>query len=282
MVGPKFAGQFYEASANKLQEQLKSCFTSDLGPGALPLKRSNKALRGIIVPHAGYEFSGPCAAWAYKEMAESKAPKTVVILAPDHNGRYEHPTTTTDELDTPLGTVIVNKSFVTNLVKKCPFVQVAHLAEHAVEVQLPFLQFANADVKNLMVVPIIIPSMDRYKELASVIAELDENVFVICSTDLTHFGPEFDYLPFKYKVKENLNELNMGAIALLEELDTDGFIRYVKKTGATICGANAIIVALELMKELFVKKGELLSYYTSSGVTGDWTNSVGYCAIKFY
>ncbi len=282
MVGPRFAGQFYEASNGKLQEQIKSCFTNELGPGALPLKRSDKPLRGIIVPHAGYEFSGPCAAWAYKEMAESKAPKTVVILAPDHNGRYEFPTTTTDELDTPLGTVIVNKSFVTNLAKKCPFLRVDHLAEHAVEVQLPFLQFVNADVKNLMVVPIVVPSMDNYKDLASAIAELDEEVFVVCSTDLTHFGPEFDYVPFKYEVKENLQELDMGAISLLENLDTDGFVKYVKKTGATICGANAILVALELMKELFVKKGELLSYYTSSNVTSDWANSVGYCAIRFF
>src|SRR3989338_579707 len=123
MIEPRFAGVFYAASPSKLEDQLKSCFFHDLGPGDLPLKRSKKAIKGVIVPHAGYMFSGPCAAWGYKALAESKAPTTFVILAPDHNGRHDATTTTLEELKTPLGVVMVDKSFVNNLVKKCPFVR---------------------------------------------------------------------------------------------------------------------------------------------------------------
>lgn len=281
MINPRFAGTFYEADTNRLQDQLKSCFAHERGPGDLPLKRSKKAIKGVIVPHAGYQFSGPCAAWAYKELAEAKVPATFVILAPDHNGLHEFPTTTTEELKTPLGVVPINKSFVANLVKRCPFVRVDKIAEHAVEVQLPFLQFTQADIRGLNVVPIVIPSMDYYRELAEAIADIGEDAVIVCSTDLTHFGPQFDYVPFKYRVEENLRDLDYGAIKFLEKLDTDGFMRYIRRTGDTVCGANAVIVALEAMKFSLAKKGELLSYYTSSGMTGDWVNSVSYCAMRF-
>ncbi|MFH0752129.1 MAG: AmmeMemoRadiSam system protein B, partial [archaeon] len=265
----------------KLREQVRSCFTNERGPGDLPLKRSDKPIKGIIVPHAGYEFSGPCAAWAYKELAESKVSSTFVIIAPDHNGLHEFPTTTTEELKTPLGVVLVDKSFVTNLQKKCSFLRVDKISEHAIEVQLPFLQVTQADVKDLRVVPIVVPSMDYYRELAEAIFEIDSEAVIICSTDLTHFGPQFDFVPFKYKVEENLKELDMGAINFLEKLDTDGFVKYVRRTCATVCGANAVIVALEAMKLSLADTGELLSYYTSSEVTGDWVNSVSYCSMRF-
>lgn len=280
MIDPSFAGSFYESSPSRLEEQIKSCFLHKLGPGDLPLKRSGSSIKGVVVPHAGYQFSGPCAAWAYKELAESKVSGTFVILAPDHNGVCDSPTTTLDEFKTPLGVVMVNKSFVNSLVKRCPFVRVGSISEHAVEVQLPFLQFTQ-DSKSLRVVPIVVPSMDNYKELADAICEIDENAVVICSTDLTHFGPQFDYVPFKYKVEENLKGLDMGAIAMLEKVDTGGFISYVRKTGTTVCGANALIVFLEVMRISFVKKGELLSYYSSSAVTRDWANSVSYASLKF-
>ena len=281
MIQPKFAGQFYEASPNKLQEQVKSCFTHDLGPGELPLKRGKVSIKGVIVPHAGYEFSGPCAAWAYKALAEAKAPSTFVILAPDHNGIHEQPTTTLEEMSTPLGAVMVNKSFVNALVAKCPFVKVDKISEHAIEVQLPFLQVTQADIPNLKIVPIVVPSIENYKELAAAISEIDEDAVVICSTDLTHFGPKFDYVPFKYKVEENLKQLDMGVIDALARRDSAGFVKYVKKTGATVCGANAILVALEVMKFMLAEKGELLNYYSSSRISGDWANSVSYCAMRF-
>lgn len=281
MIMPRFAGSFYAALPSKLEDQLKSCFVGDLGPGDLPLKRSKKAIKGVIVPHAGYMFSGPCAAWAYKALAESKVSGTFVILAPDHNGVHEFPTTTLEEFKTPLGVVMVDKSFVSNLVKRCPFVRVGRISEHAIEVQLPFLQFSQADVRNLRIVPIVIPSMDCYKELAEAISDIDEDAVIICSSDFTHFGPQFDYVPFKYKIEENLKGLDMGAAKFLEKLDTKGFIEYVRKTGATICGANAIVVALEVLRISLAKRGELLCYYNSSKVNKDWTNSVGYCSMRF-
>ncbi|MBD3204094.1 AmmeMemoRadiSam system protein B, partial [Candidatus Woesearchaeota archaeon] len=78
---PVVDGQFYESDFSKLNFQIEESFKSKKGPGSLPVSRDEKKkIRGVIVPHAGYYFSGPCAAWAYKEIAETHFPKTYILL----------------------------------------------------------------------------------------------------------------------------------------------------------------------------------------------------------
>ncbi|MBS3097212.1 AmmeMemoRadiSam system protein B, partial [Candidatus Woesearchaeota archaeon] len=83
---PIVAGQFYEGDFGALDKQINDCFESKFGPGALPLGKREKNVLGIIAPHAGYVFSGPCAAWAYKEVAESKFPDLFIMLGLSHSG----------------------------------------------------------------------------------------------------------------------------------------------------------------------------------------------------
>ena len=86
MRKPIVAGQFYESSFDELNKQIEISFKDKFGPGELPVKRTNKKIYGIISPHAGYSFSGPCQAWAYKEIAENAFPDLYVIVGLSHTG----------------------------------------------------------------------------------------------------------------------------------------------------------------------------------------------------
>ncbi|MBN2111575.1 AmmeMemoRadiSam system protein B, partial [Candidatus Woesearchaeota archaeon] len=83
---PSVAGQFYPQESEELREQIKGCFLSEFGPGRLPKKSRNGKVLGAVAPHAGYQFSGPCAVFTYMALAESKIPDTYVILGPSHMG----------------------------------------------------------------------------------------------------------------------------------------------------------------------------------------------------
>lgn len=286
---PIVAGQFYESGFERLDKQITECFKSKLGPGDLPVERSNKKVTyGIIAPHAGYQFSGPAAAWAFKEIAESRFPSCFVIIGPNHTGLATSKVSTTlADWETPLDQVKADKGFVREIISKCSFVKddfKAHFSEHSIEVQLPFLQFANKDkLRKIKIVPLIVSDYDLElcRALGDMIADISEDICVIASSDFTHYGLGYGYTPFLSDVKENMYKLDGDAIELIKKMDTKSFLDYMSSKEATICGAGAIAVCLEVMKNLGVKKGSLLNYYTSGDVINDYTNAVGYAAIKF-
>ena len=100
---------------------------------------------------------------------------------------------------------------------------------------------------------------------------------VDASTDFTHFGPRFGYVPFRDRVPERVRALDMGALDAILRLDRAGFVDYVDRTGATICGRRAVEVLLAL-GEGFV--ATLDAYDTSGRMTGDWEHSVSYAAVS--
>ncbi|MBI4448224.1 AmmeMemoRadiSam system protein B [Candidatus Woesearchaeota archaeon] len=283
MIKPIVAGYFYEEDFEKLSKQIEKCFTSKLGPGSLPGKRKNEKLFGVISPHAGYQFSGPCQAWAYKALAETRFPKRYILIGPDHNGFNSATSTCLDDWETPFGIVKSDKSFIIDLLDKCSFIKKAEkINEHSIEVQLPFLQYANKDkMKEIKIVPLIVPNEKDYMKIGEALAELGgEDTCVIVSSDFTHYGPSFNYVPFNYNIKEEMYALDKKAIAIIQDLDSKNFLGYVRDSGATICGKNAIALGMEVFKEWFSKKIELLSYYTSGDLT-NYSNAVGYAAITF-
>lgn len=286
---PVVSGQFYQDKFDKLDKQITECFESKFGPGDLPVSRSNKKItRGIISPHAGYQFSGPAAAWAYKEIAESKFPSRFIIIGPNHTGiGVSRVAATLANWETPLGRVEVDMDFVRDLMARCDLVgedNDAHANEHSLEVQLPFLQFVNQDkLRDVRIVPLIVSDydLDMCRELADAISDISEDFCVVASSDFTHYGHNYGYVPFVGEEKKNMYKLDSGAIELIKKMDTKGFLKYVDENKATICGAGAIAVCLEIMKNLGVKKGVLLHYYTSGDVINDYNNAVGYAAIRF-
>ena len=276
---PFVAGQFYESDFDKIEKQLKKCFESKLGPGDLPITKREKKIKAVVAPHAGYQFSGPCAAWVYKEIGETPIPDVYIIIGPSHNG--VRTSTTFDDFETPFGIVKTDKNFVETLVKNgIPSDQHAHETEHSIEVQLPFLQFVNKDYLNsIRIVPIIIGDSNYERvafSLSRTIKELNKKVIIIASSDFTHYGYSYGYVPFIYNIKEEIHNLDHKAIDLINKMDVTSFINFVEKTKATICGRYAIA---SMLKTLNSGRGKLLSYYTSGDITGDYSNSVSYAGI---
>jgi AmmeMemoRadiSam system protein B len=276
---PIVAGQFYELGKDKLNKQIKECFLSKLGPGKLPGKRT-KNIIGVIVPHAGYQFSGHAAAHAYKEIGETKIPDTYIIIGPSHSGNKT--CISMQDWETPLGTAEVDKELGKILSEKIPANDEAHLPEHSIEVQIPFLQFISKDNK-FKIMPVMVSDDKGYDEIAEIIKDAvkkaGKNVIIIASSDFTHYGYAYGYVPFTVNIKEKLRELDKGAINPIKELNPEKFLDYVKKKEATICGALPIAV---LLKAIDAKKAKLLSYYTSGEITGEYGSAVGYASIAFY
>lgn len=281
MRKPVVAGSFYEANFEVLDKQIRECFLSKLGPGELPITKRKGRIIGAICPHAGYAFSGPCAAWAYKEIAEATFPELFIVIGPSHYGG-EGSCTSLEDFETPLGTVAVDKAFAKRMIDQGLAVdKECHEAEHSIEVQLPFLQFANKDYLNsIMFVPITVSSNTDYKKLGLMIKEAivdsNKNTCVIASSDFTHYGHNYGYVPFSTDVKNRMYELDAGAIRFIKGLDADGFMNYCYETGATICGQLAIAT---LLKSVKAERARLLRYYTSGDVLGDYRNAVGYASI---
>jgi AmmeMemoRadiSam system protein B len=284
---PCVAGQFYEKNAEKLEKQLLDCYTSKYGPGDLPVKRTDKKITAIIAPHAGYQFSGPCAAWAYKEIAESKFPYAFILLGPNHFGTGSG--ISIEDWKTPLGVVKTDKKIAEELSEhtSLKIAEHEHAAEHSLEVQLPFLQFSNKDkIDELKIVPITIGQdidfMKLGKELADYFKKCNKEVVFIISSDFTHYGPGYHYLPFTTDVPSRISKLDKGAIELILKLDTNGFRDYVNKTLITICGYMPILVYLAMTSEMQMKiTPKFLMHYTSGDILGDFKNSVSYAAIQF-
>lgn len=280
---PIVAGQFYERSSDALDKQINECFSSKFGPGSLPNKKRDKNIFGIISPHAGYTFSGPCQAWAYKELAESKFPDLFILLGLSHSGSPS--CVSLEDWETPLGVVKTDTEFIKTLMQNSGLKQdeTAHSQEHSIEVQLPFLQFVNkGQLDQIRIAPVIV-SGDHKKIAESIvktIKETNKKVQVIASSDFTHYGLNYGYFPFSTNIKENMYKLDKGAIEHIKKLDAYRFLSYIDDTGATICGKAPITILLEISSLMGLKKAKLLHYYTSADIVKDYGSAVGYAAVS--
>lgn len=280
---PVVAGMFYEAEEKKLRNQIKECFMDEeFGPGTVDFYRDEgRKIIGVICPHAGYAFSGMGAAHCYKEIAESSRAETYVIIGTSHTG-FPKAAITLQDFETPLGLVKNDQEFSKMLIEKGVVKEddYPHIREHSIEVQLPFLQFVDSDAK---IVPIVTGQDTDYerfaKHLVEVIDGSGKNVVIIASSDFTHYGINYSFIPFEEDVKKKLKDMDMKAIENIKNLDAWGFMDYIKEIGATICGASAIACLVETCKILEANKIEVIKYYTSGDISGDYSNCVGYGSI---
>jgi hypothetical protein len=282
MRTPKFAGQFYESSENALRKQIEDCFAEKRGPGELPGKRKGKIV-GVIAPHAGYQYSGQCAAWAYKALGEAEIPDLYIILGPNHHSGQSGMSIETMQL--PFGLVRTDMDFANKLAAKgtIPINEKIHSQEHAIEVQLPFLQFVmGRDTERLKVLQILVSNdIDLKKaavDLKETIMDTGKKVVFIVSSDFTHYGRDFRYIPFVEKVQESIYELDKGLIDPILKGDVQGFTQLLKEQEYTVCGIYPIELFLRTVKP---KKGDLEAYYTSGDLIGKYHSSVSYASIVF-
>jgi MEMO1 family protein len=237
----------------------------------------------LINPHAGYAYSGQTAAFGVKA-AKAKY-KRVIVIGPSHQvpmqdvlsvpGVVTHYKTPLGEI--PLDTEFINKLLQFPLFKDIPQ---AYRTEHSVFIQLPLLQYRLGDFK---LVPIVAGqcSPQTVQKAASILKSLvDSNTLVVASSDFTHYGPNYDYVPFDKNISDGLKKLDMGAYDYISKLDSTGFLQYCDKTGATICGRVPIAILLSMLPS--GTRPELFKYTTSGGLTGDFTNSVSYLSVVFH
>lgn len=286
MAKAQFAGQFYEANEFALDKQIKECFEDKNGPGDLPLTKRTNKIKAIIAPHAGYIYSGPCAAWAYKEIAEAEFPDLYIIIGPSHHNNVN--ALTTKGYETPLGLARTDQEFARLLLEKNDELKDddnAFLGEHSVEVQVPFLQFVSKDKMHaLKILPILVSdSIDIAKlalDIKDTIVESGKNVVFIVSSDFTHYGRNYHHIPFSADVKKNIYETDRKAIEFIEKHDVDGWMKYVQENLMTICGFIPIAILIKTLKDSTVR---LEHYYTSADLEEDsqYKNSVSYAAIIF-
>ncbi|OQA88965.1 MAG: hypothetical protein BWY31_00150 [Lentisphaerae bacterium ADurb.Bin242] len=268
------AGSWYEANPALLRKQIGEW----MGKAALPPDGSPFGPIALIQPHAGYMYSGPVAAFGAKAVAGRKYDR-VVILGPTHRVYLKNTVCLpqADGMRTPLGTLEIDQAFAGEL-RKFSFVQSddrVHQGEHSVQIQLPFLQAALAE--GFKIVPIVVGQLDAEyakKVARALAANLTPSTLVVASSDFTHFGRNFDYVPFQDKIPERLRQLDLGAFELIRNKNCDKFTKYIADTGATICGEAPIRVLLEMLPDN--AEVRLLKYATSAEATGDYSHSVSY------
>lgn len=285
---PAVAGQFYPASKQVLREKIEECFKNQHGPGKVPeLDGGEREIKGAVVPHAGYDFSGPVAAHVYGAIAEDGFPETFIILGPKHSSPFRGKPTpeagiTTETFDMPFGDVPVDQELADELlVNPIELDPDMHASEHSIEVQLPFLQYFTPEIK---FVPICISSQNI--ETATKIGEIlreatqKKDVVIIASTDLTHCGPRYGQSPPSEKsAGEFAEEQDQKAIEKMTNMDARGLSSAITEENITMCGPGGV-EALTLAIKKSANEGELLKHMTSEAIMPG-RNAVGYGGIIF-
>ncbi len=267
MRRPSVAGQFYAGDEKTLRAQIERCFTGPLGPGKIPkLGARKRDVLGAVSPHAGYMYSGMVAAHTYAKIAEDGFPKTFVILGPNHTGLGSGVATMRDDWETPLGVAKVDKELAKeirrDLVDEDPE---AHVQEHSIEVQLPFLQYFSND---FMFVPICMGFQDLEsavsvgKTIANTISGKD--VVVIASTDMSHYVS-----PMLAKKKDGM------ALDAITAMNPKALYEVVQDQNISMCGYGPVIATMTACSG---GKATLLKYANSGDVT-PMAQVVGYASV---
>ena len=272
------AGSWYPADPGAL-ERMVGRFLDQAADVRL---ESTEPLRALILPHAGYRYSGAVAATGVA-LLQGRHYRRVLLLAPAHYGAF-HGLSIAEvtAYRTPLGEVPLDQPAVQRL-RASPLVghhPRAHEREHSIEIELPLLQQALAPSWEL--VPILVGRLENadYGRLAALLRPLaDEQTLVVVSSDFTHYGERFGYTPFAPDdaVAKNIRALDEGALERIRSVDMQGFLEYRQETGITLCGFRPIGLLLAMLPPS--SQVEQLAYATSGALTGDYRNSVSYAAV---
>jgi AmmeMemoRadiSam system protein B len=281
------AGQFYPGNEKSLKQQIEECFLDKRGFGEIPLlKKVGLPLRGLVVPHAGFVYSGAIASHGYAHLAEHGFADTFIILGPNHTGMGSGVSVMTEGAwKTPFGTIPIDSSLAqtisTGIIDKDV---TAHTYEHSIEVQLPFLQYI-ARGRKFEFVPIcmMMQDYDTVQEVGAILAEAyqksKKNIVLIASSDFSHAGFNYQSMPPQgMRVDRYAEKQDTLAIQSILALDPEGLIKAVKEHNITMCGYGPVAAMLFATKKLGATKAKLLKYGTSYEVHPN-SSCVGYGTI---
>ncbi len=263
------SGQFYPDDSEELKKEV-------LGFIGNP-RKSSEMPYGIIVPHAGYSFSGQTAGDAFKTIYGKKA-DVFIIIGTNHSS--SEISISLKDFKTPLGIAKNDRKLSEELVKLGIEVNERdHAFEHSIEVEIPFLQMLFKDIR---IVPIA-ASFSDFKEcrkfsenVIKAIDKLGRKACIISSGDFTHYGSYYNYQPFEPS-RSKIYAVDKRAIDLISDLESKEFFEYAKKT--TICGISSISAGVEICRRLGAKKARLLNYANSGDLTKDYENCVSYASF---
>ncbi len=278
VLGPNLAGTWYPADAQDLRETIRRLIEE-----AGPADRNAPPVRALIEPHAGYMYSGPVAAAGFR-LVDRRRFRRVILAGPSHHLYFKGVAVPrANGYRTPLGTVPLDRDRMDAWtgVSGFRFTDQPFEPEHCLEIEIPFLQTMLEPGWKL--VPLLVGNglePGTEEEVIGAIRTLaDPETLLVASSDFTHYGADFRYLPFQEQVQDRLEELDLGAVREITDGDRDRFRRYVERTGATICGRHAIDLLLGILPT--GGRWELAAYDTSGRITGDWAHTVSYAALAF-
>ena len=265
---------------SELISLIEKCYLHRLGPGALPKLNTEgkRTIKGGVVPHAGYEYSGPVAAHVYAALASDGFPETFVIIGGDHVG-YSKAVITTEDFQTSLGVAKIDRKLAEAIgLEENPDV---HADEHAIGMQLPFLLHIYSGFK---FVPVYVPStnLKAAKEAGEKIgaAIKERDVVVLASSDFMHGGLSYGYPPpANQSAGEFVKKQDELAIEEILKLSPEGLWKTVREHDISMCGVGAVVALLYAIKPV-VKSATLLKHATSYDISPA-PDAVGYAAIIF-
>jgi MEMO1 family protein len=266
--GSVYSGTFYSNSSHQLSYQLSTLLNK------CSFKNSDNCLYGLIVPHAGYMYSGSVAASGFSKLKDRQYDR-IVIIGPSHRHSFSGASIYDGSgYETPLGVISMDEhciSKIRNHSDSISFIPLAHEQEHSIEVELPFIQalFKN----NIPIVPIVIgdKSAETIQTIATTLHEVcSNNTLFIASSDFSHFYTDSRAREMDYRAKDLI--LNMKLEQLFKEDD--------KKT-IEMCGLSPILIMAMIMKKRGFNSIDAYQYSNSGDVSNDKTSVVGYWSIGY-
>ncbi len=262
---PAVGGYFYPGKEEALRKMIQGMVD--------PECEKRKAI-AVISPHAGFEYSGPVAGAVFSSV---ELPDIFLILGPSHRPiRSEIAIMKQGVWETPLGDARVDSSLAELIMSHCSLItedDSAHLNEHSLEVQLPFIQYFKKDVA---VVPLCISYNVGFEELEELgkslgkgIKDFGQDVLIVASTDMSH-----------YVEQSVAKEKDFLAIDKILELDAKGLHDIVERKNISMCGYQPTTSAIVAAKELGAREASLIKYQTSGERTGNYSEVVGYAGIR--
>ncbi len=262
---PVVAGSFYPSNTKELKALIKSMVDE---------KAEKHDAIGYYAPHAGFVYSGPVvgAVVSMLNLAD-----TYIIMGPSHTGMGPPFSIMTEGIwKTPFGEVPVDTEIAQQILNSSTYLKddvQAHVGEHAIEVQLPFIQYFN---DNFKIVPIILQDASAAvyknigKSIAQVVNKSGKKIMIVASGDMTH-----------YESQKSVRSKDMQAIDAMLQLNAEELLSRVREVNITMCGYAPAAVLIFAAKELGAVKAELVKYQTSGDTTGDYSSVVGYAGIVF-
>jgi hypothetical protein len=260
---PAVAHQFYPGEPAELEKTLISFEDK---------KASKEDAIAIIAPHAGYIYSGKVAGSIYSSV---RICDNIILVGPNHTGLGEPVSImSSGSWEIPAATLEINSELAQILLEESTILtddESAHIQEHSLEVQLPFIHHFNPEAR---IVPITIMRLDYNsceklgKSIANAIRKYEGEVLIVVSSDMNH-----------YESHEVTKKKDKKAIDRVLALDAEGLIRTTREEDISMCGVIPVAIAITASKELGASTANLVNYATSGDTSGDYTHVVGYAGI---